>query len=139
MAGFNGSVDAGNVKRSEIVNNLTSTSTTAPLSANMGKALNDTFANRFGNIQLIEPLQDAWPDSSVTYNIQPYNRALYMFNASGGDNNGVCAIYVIRNDGTVYLQNITVSKTVSVTYSNGVVTVTLPSYAYWQTSLIQIN
>jgi hypothetical protein len=30
-----------NVKKSDIVNNLTSTSTTAPLSANMGKTLHD--------------------------------------------------------------------------------------------------
>lgn len=38
--------DVDIVKKSEIVNNLTSTDTDKPLSANMGKSLNDTLANK---------------------------------------------------------------------------------------------
>ena len=41
MSGFVGYADANNVKKTDIVNNLTSTATDAPLSAAQGKALND--------------------------------------------------------------------------------------------------
>ncbi len=48
MAGFNGSMDAGNVKRSEIVNDLTTGGTTVPLSAEMGKTLLNQHGSRTG-------------------------------------------------------------------------------------------
>lgn len=44
MSGFNGNIEAGALHPSDVVNNLTSTLTTAPLSANMGKALNEAIA-----------------------------------------------------------------------------------------------
>ena len=46
---FNSTISALNSKLniSDVVNNLTSTSTTQPLSANMGKTLNDALGNKF--------------------------------------------------------------------------------------------
>lgn len=41
MSGFSGYADANNVKKTDIVNNLTSTATDAPLSAAQGKMLNE--------------------------------------------------------------------------------------------------
>lgn len=40
MAGFNGCTDGGNVKKTDIVDNLTSSATNQPLSAAMGSLLN---------------------------------------------------------------------------------------------------
>lgn len=44
MSGFNGNIEAGALHPSDVVNNLTSTTTDRPLSANMGKALNEAIA-----------------------------------------------------------------------------------------------
>ena len=44
MSGFSGAVEGGVLHGYDVVDNLTSTSTTAPLSANMGKTLNEAIA-----------------------------------------------------------------------------------------------
>ena len=45
MSGFSGTTEAGVLHGYDVVNNLTSTATNAPLSANMGKTLNDKISN----------------------------------------------------------------------------------------------
>ena len=51
MSGFNGAVDAGNVKKSDIVNNLTNTDPTKALAAPQGKALNDKLTPGYSTIE----------------------------------------------------------------------------------------
>ena len=50
MSGFNGAVEGGVLHGYDVVNNLTSTNTDKPLSANMGKELNEAIAQSTANI-----------------------------------------------------------------------------------------
>ena len=52
MSGFNGAIDAGNVKKSDIVNNLTSSETQKPGSANMLRELNNKLTPDGGHMAL---------------------------------------------------------------------------------------
>ena len=55
MSGFSGATEGGALHGYDVVNNLTSTSTTSPLSANMGKELKDSLII-FRNISIIANL-----------------------------------------------------------------------------------
>lgn len=69
MAGFNGCTDAGNVKKTDIVDNLTSSATDKPGSANMLRVLNETIAKtQFGRMTNSEAISaNTIYEMSVTY------------------------------------------------------------------------
>ena len=53
MSGFNGAVEGGVLHGYDVVNNLTSTNTDKPLSANMGKTLNEAIAQSTAKLKRI--------------------------------------------------------------------------------------
>ena len=66
MSGFSGATSPG-LTKSDVVNNLTSTSTTAPLSANQGKALNDRINSLTIRVLQIQYTVNA--NSSTNFNL----------------------------------------------------------------------
>ena len=76
MAGFSGTTEGGVLHGYDVINNLVSTSTTAPLSANMGKSLNDKMQGR--------SIQGAFAitDTNTEYNVSDMsNASLLIFQA----------------------------------------------------------
>ena len=85
-------VNGSNVlKQSDIINNLTSTSTTAPLSAAQGKALNDKMINRAAKItlsgaQITNTSNTVWTTGTVTRDVVGGTNNLYLAAPTGTSN-----------------------------------------------------
>ena len=97
-----------------------------------------TINDKLSNFKCIAPTTDPWPGAVVIYTLNANNRAMYLFNGLAGNNNGVSAIFLIRNNGTVYCQNLA-TNTVTASYGNDILSISLPGEQYWQTSLLRIS
>lgn len=77
--------------------------------------------------------QNAWSGSTLKFNISANNLTAYHFIAISSIGKAVESIFIVRTDvGAVWINLPTGSNTTaSATYSNGVLTITLPETAYW--------
>lgn len=69
MAGFNGTADAGTLHTSDVVNNLTNGGTAVPLSAEMGKTLNDKFSTVLEWVRVTNEESTAGADFDKTVSV----------------------------------------------------------------------
>lgn len=87
---------------------------------------------------LISTSTDPWPGNTLTFEIPSDNKRLYKLSAMATGAETVEALIIIRSNALVY-QNLLSDNTVTMTYSNGVLTVTLPKSAYWAYSMVALN
>ena len=92
---------------------------------------NSTLKQKYG---CLPSTQSAWAGNTLKFNITPSNVKLYHFTAFSSSGIAVESLFTIRSaDNILRWKNVTIdsSNTASGSYSNGVVTVTLPSSEYW--------
>lgn len=84
---------------------------------------------------------DPWPGNTLTFEMPIKNRKLYKLSAMSSAGQAVEALVIIRvdNDGTAVYKNLLSDSTVTMTYSNGVLIVTLPKSAHWTYSMVDLN
>lgn len=85
MVGFNGAVDAGTLHTSDVVNNLTSTATDKPGSANMLKTLYDKIVISSGTVTEVKDLTT----SGMNYEYQIPSDGYYSIKAGTTNTAGV--------------------------------------------------
>lgn len=92
MSGFNGVADAGLLHKDDVVNNLTTGGTTVPLSAEMGKTLNDKLTPQTMTVSY---------SGSVfgTHNVGAikHNRLLHIFGYFANSSNTNAGIVAVVN------------------------------------------
>lgn len=87
---------------------------------------------------LISTSTEPWPGNTLTFEIPADNKRLYKLFAMETGAEAVEALVIIRQNTLVY-KNLLSDNTVTMTYSNGVLTVTLPKSSYWVYSMVALN
>lgn len=111
LAGFGNYLTTG-----DVVNNMTSGGTTVPLSAEMGKALNDAHPVKSGTYAVAN-------NASFNVNISTGALVCSVKNDYGASVMGDICVYGILG-GNLRENNITGGSTFSASYSNGTLTIT---------------
>ena len=133
-----------------IINDLTTGGADKALSAAAGKSLSDQIGNVPSNKTLQGQINEldnitsqrvvlytsAWGGSTVSYKT-PQDGKIRRFTAMDPSGNLCIAIILMRSD-TIRITNLT-SNIVTQSYSSGVLTLTLPSNAYWECCLECLN